>query len=137
MNNCTFDAATGAPLAHEIGVQAVREGDPGDRRARLIAGGQHIRLELGTVPTARSRSGVHRCPPRNRWTPCSRSYRLQARWGGKTLTYNSSRRLMQSSTSLYVGRDLGSRLSLCAMGLSAKSSHVLVMSRRRFRSVST
>jgi hypothetical protein len=38
-----FDAATGAPLAHQIGVQAVREGYPRDRRARLIAGGQNFR----------------------------------------------------------------------------------------------
>ena len=29
---------------------------------------------------------MHRCPPKNRWTPSSSSYRRQARWDGWTLT---------------------------------------------------
>ena len=57
-----LDAAPGTPLAHEIGVQTVRERDTRDRRAWLIAGGQNLGLELCAVATARSRSGVHSCP---------------------------------------------------------------------------
>mgnify|MGYP003401759335 CR=1 FL=1 len=51
-----------APLAHKIGVQAVCEGNLGDRRARLVAGGQNLGLELITVAAPTTGVGMHRCP---------------------------------------------------------------------------
>jgi hypothetical protein len=51
-----FDAATGAPLVHEIGVQPVRNGDSRDRRARSIASSQTLGPELVTLAYASGNS---------------------------------------------------------------------------------
>ena len=40
----------------------MRQRNPRDRRARLIAVGQNLGLELCAVTPARSRSGIHSCP---------------------------------------------------------------------------
>jgi hypothetical protein len=38
---------------------------------------------------------VHRCPPRNRWTPSSRAYPRSARWDGEPLTWKALTRFIE------------------------------------------
>lgn len=52
------------PLAHDVGVQAVRDGHGRDRRAGLPALRQDLCLELGTVDPAIGAIGMHKCPPK-------------------------------------------------------------------------
>lgn len=54
-----LEAVARKPLAHEIGVQAVSQGNSGNRCARLVAGCHDLPLELGTVSSAGSGVGVH------------------------------------------------------------------------------
>jgi hypothetical protein len=48
-----LEPAATAPLAHQVGVQAKRQSNPGNRRARLVAGRQDLTLELRAVPAPR------------------------------------------------------------------------------------
>ena len=70
------------PLVRQVRIELMTQCHCRYRRTRLAALGQCLRLELRVVhsPRARYDFGLHRCPPKLRWTPFLRRGRKARRW---------------------------------------------------------